>query len=249
MIKRAYLYRFYPTPEQAHNFACTFGCTRFVYNWALKRRKDAYFQQGQKLTHNKLSQALTALKKAEGTAWLCEVSSVPLQQALRHLDTAYTNFFEGRAKYPTCKKKHGVQAATYTDNAFKWDGTHLMLKNHCLAKAISDVGWSEFVRQLEYKAKWYGRAIIRIDRFYPSSKTCSACGVVLEELALDFREWSCEACGTWHDRDINAAKNIAAAGLAVLACGGDVRPVRAKVQQAVAGESGKPCREARNPRA
>ena len=96
-VKRAYRYRFYPTPEQAQNLAQTFGCVRFVYNWALNIRKCAYFDQGVKLSTKDLSAAITALKKEEGTAWLKEVSSVPLQQALRHLDSAYTNFFEGRA--------------------------------------------------------------------------------------------------------------------------------------------------------
>jgi len=98
-----------------------------VYNWALKHRKDAYFQQGKRLSHNDLSVAITALKNEEGTSWLGEVSSVPLQQALRHLDTAFTNFFEHRADYPVFKKKHGVQAATYAANAFSWDGTRLSL--------------------------------------------------------------------------------------------------------------------------
>jgi transposase len=88
-MKRAYHYRFYPTDEQAHNLACTFGCVRFIYNFALNKRKRAYFDQGIKLYTKDLSAALTALKKEEGTAWLREVSSVPLQQALRHLDTAY----------------------------------------------------------------------------------------------------------------------------------------------------------------
>src|SRR6266700_2785531 len=127
MQKRAYRYRFYPTDEQAHNLACTFGCVRFVYNYALHQRKRAYFDHGVKLSTKDLSQALTTLKKEEGTAWLKEVSSVPLQQALRHLDTAFTNFFEGRAEYPVKKKKHGVQSASYTSNAFTWDGTALTL--------------------------------------------------------------------------------------------------------------------------
>src|SRR5437588_5312654 len=117
-IKRAYKYRFYPTDEQAHNLARTFGCVRFIYNYALNKRKRSYFDHGVKLYTKDLSAALTALKKEEGTTWLKEVSSVPLQQALRHLDTAYTNFFEGRADYPTFKKKHQAQSATYTDNAF-----------------------------------------------------------------------------------------------------------------------------------
>ncbi|SRR6266487_68831 len=376
-VKRAYRYRFYPTPEQAQNLARTFGCVRFISNWALSTRKRAYFDQGVKLSTKDLSAAITALKKAAGTAWLKEVSSVPLQQALRHLDTAYKNFFEGRADYPAFKKKQHEQSATYTDNAFTLKGEKLtlathpepldmvwsrplpdgakpsrvtvskdrsgryfvsillveeiaplppteqqvgldvglksmvvlstgeaianpkyyaqeeknlaraqrnqakkkkesknrekarrkvarlhariadkrrdyqhklstriirenqtvcveslavknMLKNHCLAKAISDVGWGEFTRQLEYKAKWYGRAFIKLDRFYPSSKTCSACGYILEALPLDVREWACPSCGACHDRDINAACNILAVGLTASVCGGRVRPVDSK---------------------
>src|SRR6266571_3668159 len=125
--KRAYRYRFYPTDEQARNLAQTFGCARFVYNFALHKRKRAYFDQGVKLYTKDLSAALTALKREEGTVWLREVSSVPLQQALRHLDSAYTNFFEGRAEYPTFKKKHHEQSATYTDNAFVYRDGKLTL--------------------------------------------------------------------------------------------------------------------------
>src|SRR5439155_12827590 len=130
MTKRAYLYRLYPTSEQARNLAQTFGCTRFIYNWALNRRKRAYFDHGVKISTKDLSAAIPALKREEGTAWLREVSSVPLQQALRHLDAAYTNFFEGRASYPTFKKKHGQQSATYTDNAFTLKNGKLTLAKH-----------------------------------------------------------------------------------------------------------------------
>jgi len=111
-----------------------------------------------------------------------------------------------------------------------------MVQNHCLAKAISDVGWGEFTRQLDYKTKWYGRTLVKIDRFYPSSKTCHACKHVLDSLSLDIREWVCPVCGVVHDRDINAAKNILAAGLAVPACGEAVRP------GAVKAKPGKPPR-------
>jgi putative transposase len=390
--KRAYRYRVYPTDEQARNLACTFGCVRFLYNWGLARKKRAYFDHGVNLRIKDLSAAIPALKKQEGTAWLREVSSVPLQQALRHLDAAYTNFFEGRTDYPTFKKKHHEQSATYTDNAFTlkdgmltlakqheplpivWSrplpvgckpssvtvskdktgryfvsilveeeiaplpptdkalgidlglksflvtsggesivnpkyyardekklakaqrrharkkkggknrekarrkvarlhariadtrrnfqhqlSTRLirenqticveslnvkgMVKNHSLAKAISDVGWGGFVRQLEYKARWYGRTLVKTDRWFPSSKTCSACGYVLEDLPLDVREWTCPACGTHHDRDVNAAKNVLAEGLttagqAVDACGGYGRPVDSKGSQAILVEAG-----------
>ena len=375
--KRAYKYRISPTDEQKHILAQTFGCCRFVYNWGLSTRKTAYSQHGQKLTYNDLSAMLPDLKKTH--PWLADVSSVPLQQSLRHLDRAYKNFFEGRAKYPTFKKKQNTQSATYASNAFTWENGQLtlakmneplditfhrafpkgckpssvtvskdcanryfvsmlveeeikplpvvnaqvgldlglksmvilstgeavgnpryyakdekrlakaqrrhakkkkgsknrekarrkvarvhariqdrrrdyqhklstrivhenqvicveslavknMVQNHCLAKAIVDVGWSEFVRQLEYKSQWYGRTLIQIDRWYPSSKTCHDCKHVVEDLPLDVREWVCPECGVWHDRDINAARNILAEGLSVSACGGGVRPARAKAR-------------------
>jgi putative transposase len=352
---------------------------RYVYNWALRKKTDVYYQQGERLYYSDLSSALTELKKQEETAWLNEVSSVPLQQVLRHLERAFLNFFEGRAQYPAFKKKHGSQSATYVGTAFKWEGASLTLakmdeplniiwsrplpdgckpstvtvskdcagryfvsilveedilplpvtakmvgldlglksmvitsdgvshgnpkffakeekqlaraqrrhakkkkgsknrakarnivariharigdrrrdsqhqlstqiirenqvvcvqslqvknlvKNHCLAKSISDVGCSEFLRQLEYKAQWYGRTIVKIDKFYPSSKRCFDCGHVLEILSLDIRVWTCPECGVVHDRDINAANNILAAGLAVHACGESVKPGRVKTQ-------------------
>jgi putative transposase len=105
-----------------------------------------------------------------------------------------------------------------------------MVRNHKLAKAISDCGWGIFRRMIEYKAAKAGRHLIVIDRWYPSSKTCSSCGHLLADLSLRTRTWQCPSCGTRHDRDINAAKNILAAGLAVGvqggadACGADVRP-------------------------
>jgi putative transposase len=386
--KKAYKYRVYPTQEQAHILARTFGCCRYAYNWALRQRTDAFFQRGERLYYNQLAVLLTDLKKQEETAWLSEVSSVPLQQSLRHLDTAFRNFFEGRAEYPTFHKKHGAQAATYATNAFRWDGKELtlarmqtpldihwsrplpkgvkptsvtitkdcadryfvsilveedikhlavvnkqvgldlglksmvitsdghtsgnptffaqdekklakaqrrhakkqkgsqnrrkaqlkvarihariadrrrdyqhklstqiirenqvvcveslsvknMVQNHTLAKAISDVGWSEFVRQLEYKAEWYGRTLIKIDKWYPSSKRCFDCGHMLDSLTLDIRSWTCPECGVQHDRDINAAKNVLAAGLAVSACGEAVRPGAVKTKPGTSPRSRK----------
>src|SRR6266571_875888 len=104
--KKAYKYRIYPTDEQKQMLAQTFGCCRYVYNWALRLKTDAYYQRGERMYYEHLSQALTSLKKQEESAWLNNVSSVPLQQALRHLERAFLNFFEGRAQYPTFKKKH-----------------------------------------------------------------------------------------------------------------------------------------------
>jgi putative transposase len=374
--KRAYKYRWYPTDEQKQVLARTFGCARFVYNWALRLRSDAYYQEQKRIYYSETSAMLTQLKQQPEYSWLNEVSCVPTQQALRHLDKAFRNFFEGRAAYPTFKSRHGEQSAEYTTSAFEWDGTTLilarmdepldivwsrklpkgckpttvtasrdtagryfvsilveedikslpvvnkqvgldlglksmvitsdgehvgnpkyfhkderklakvqrrlakkkkgsknrakarlkvariharigdrrrdyqqklstriirenqticieslqvknMVKNYKLAKAISDVGWSEFVRQLEYKAAWYGRTLVKIDKFYPSSKRCHQCGHVLDSLSLDERFWLCPECHSFHDRDSNAAKNVLAAGLAVSACGEAVRPGRA----------------------
>jgi putative transposase len=387
--KRAYKYRVYPTPEQQQILARTFGCCRFVYNWALRQKTDAYYNEQQRLSYKDLSKRLTDLKKQEETCWLSEVSSVPLQQALRHLDKAFINFFEGRTPYPTFHKKRNQQSATYTSNAFtykdgamtlakmsepltiRWsrplpeeskpssvtvtkDGANRyfmsilvddeieplpqteqtigadlglksfvilsdgevvgnpkffhkdekklakaqrrhakkkkgsknrnkarlkvarihariadrrrdfshklstrlirenqticveslavknMVKNHKLAKAISDVGWSEFVSQLEYKAAWYGRTVVKIDRWYPSSKRCFDCGHILDSLPLDVRMWTCPKCGVIHDRDINAAQNIAAVGLTVLACGESVRPGAVKTKPGKTQRSRKP---------
>ncbi len=375
--KRAYQYRIYPTDEQKKTLARTFGCVRFVYNWALRLRTDAYYERQERLYYSDTSARLTALKGQPEYSWLNEVAAVPLQQSLRHLDKAFKNFFEGRADYPKFHSRHGEQSATYVGTAFKWDGTTLtlarmdtalnivwsrplpkgckpttvtitkdpanryflsilveedikhlprvkkqvgldlglksmvitsdgehvgnprygrsdekklakaarrlskkkkgsknrakarlkvakahakiadrrrdyqqklstriirenqticieslqvknMLKNHSLASSISDVGWSEFTRQLEYKAEWYGRTLIKIDKWYPSSKRCHCCGHVLDSLSLDERFWMCPECKAFHDRDINAAKSVLAAGLAVSACGEAVRPGRAK---------------------
>lgn len=375
-IKRAYRFRFYPTAQQVEQLARTFGCARFAYNHMLRLRTDAWYNEQKRVGYHETSAALTALKKQPETAWLNEVSSVPVQQALRHLQTAFTNFFAKRAGYPTFKRKDGQQSAEYTTSAFKWDGQTLKLakmdeplairwsrtlpkaaklttvtvskdragryfvsllcddavaakpvaagkvgidlgltnfailssgekietpkhfrtneqklatlsrrlakkqkgsngrakarlkvarlhakiadsrrdflhklstrlinenqviaveslavknmqKNRCLSKSISDSGWSEFVRQLSYKARWYGRELIGIDRWYPSSKRCSkpSCGFVAKAMPLSVREWTCPQCGTRHDRDINAARNILAAGLAVSANGESVSPV------------------------
>jgi putative transposase len=104
-----------------------------------------------------------------------------------------------------------------------------MVKNHNLAKHIADAAFGEIFRELEYKATWYGRTYLPLDRYFPSSKLCSSCGNLLEELPLSIREWDCPACGVHHDRDINAAKNIKKAGQYLLkwlkATGSDARKV------------------------
>jgi putative transposase len=340
----------------------------------LRLRTDAWMQRQERIGYHESSGVLTVLKKQPEYAWLNEVSSVPVQQALRHLQTAFANFFARRTSYPQFKRKDGKQSAEYTTSAFKWDGqllklakmpeplnirfsrtipkaatvttvtvikdtadryfvsllcddavaakpavqskvgvdlglTHFailstgekvvspntfrrnetklaklqrklakkqkgsnrrikaklkvarlhariadsrrdflhklstrlinenqviaieslavsnMQKNHCLSKSISDASWSEFVRQLEYKALWYGRELIGIDKWFPSSRRCSDCGYTLPKMPLNVRQWTCPECGTVHDRDINAARNVLAAGLAVPAHGETVSPV------------------------
>jgi putative transposase len=379
--------------EQAAVLARTFGSVRYVYNWALRLRTDAYYQRQERISYADTSAALTALKREPDTAWLNAVSSVPTQQALRHLDRAFRTFFEGRTKYPTFHTKRGPQAAEYTTSAFRWDaqaktltlakmdaplvirwsrplpegarpstvtvrcdpagryfvsmlveaeivplppvtqhvgldlGLHdavvldtgekvgnphffhkdekrlakaqrrlakkerssknrerarrkvarvharildrrrdflhklstrlirenqticveslhvkAMVKHPTLAKAIHDVGWGEFVRQLRYKAEWYGRTLVAIDKWYPSSKRCFDCGHVLGSLSLETRQWTCPHCGSVHDRDVNAAKNALAAGLAVSACGESVRPGRDRPDSARLAEAGIPRR-------
>ena len=88
-----------------------------------------------------------------------------------------------------------------------------MIKNHCLAQSISDVSWGKLVSMITYKAAWHGRQVIKVDRWFPSSKMCSSCNNIVVSMPLNVREWTCSACHTHHDRDVNAAKNILRQGL------------------------------------
>ncbi|MET7508255.1 RNA-guided endonuclease TnpB family protein [Streptomyces albidoflavus] len=375
-VKRAFKYRFYPSDAQAAELSRTFGCVRKVYNLALAARTEAWARQ-ERVSYHQTSAMLTVWKKTEELAYLNEVSSVPLQQALRHLQTAFANFFGRRSKYPRFKsRKKSRKSAEYTTSAFRFregkltlakmaepldivwsrplpegaspstvtvsqdaagrwyvsllvedptlqplpaagaaigvdvgldhlltlstgekvanprydrrdrarlaraqrqlarkargDGAnrrkarrkvakvyaritdrrrdHLhklttrlvrenqtiviedltvrnMVKNSKLARAISDAAWADFRSMLEYKAHWYGREVIAVDRWFPSSKLCSACGTLRGKLPLNVRTWTCD-CGTTHDRDVNAANNLLAAGLAVSVWGAGVRPQR-----------------------
>jgi len=376
----------------------TFGCVRVVWNRTLAARQLRYTTYRAATSYAQTDRALTAMKKDPGLAFLSEVSSVPLQQALRHQHRAFTAFFAGRARRPRFKSRHARQCAHYTRSAFtirgavlrlartdrplrftwswpevditalnptmvvvsrepdgRWyvtfsvdawvpeplptagravgvdlgvqdfavtsDGqkianprhlerkarnlaryqrrlarcrngstnrakakakvagahrkvrnarrdflhrasTHLvrgndviviedlavanMVRDRRLARAIADCGWGEFRRQLEYKCQRFGRQLVVVDRWYPSSKTCSACGHLLAELSLGTRHWTCPSCGARHDRDVNAAKNILAAGQAVTACGADVR--HPGLPGAVGGETGTPAGDGWNPR-
>ena len=374
MVQRAYRYRFYPTPSQADELNRTFGCIRKVYNLALDARTVGWYQEQRRVTYVETSAMLTEWKRQDDLAFLNEVSSVPLQQALRHLQSAFAGFFDKRARYPRFKsRKHSHASAEYTRSGFRWrngqvtlakmtepldirwsrplpevadpsmvtvsrdpagrwhvsllidnvieplpaadtvigidagitalltmstgekitnprherkdrerlakaqrrlarkqkgsknrakarqkvgrvharitdrrrDHLHKvttrlirdnqaviiedlavrnLVRNHSLARAISDAAWSDLRRMLEYKAQWYGRDLVVVDRWYPSSKVCSACGHTATVMPLKVRSWTCVHCRTSHDRDVNAASNIRAEGLSVLALGGTVRP-------------------------
>jgi putative transposase len=377
-MEKAFRYRFYPTAEQESLLRRTMGCVRLVYNKALATRTEAWYERQERVGYGETSSMLTGWKQEEDLDFLNEVSSVPLQQGLRHLQKAFTNFFAGHAKYPNFKKKRNGGSAEFTKSAFRWkdgqvflaksteplpirwsrqiptgcepstitvklspsgrwyvsllvddttvkplpptnkkvgldmgitslvttsDGDKIanpksfkrlrkklgrvqkalsrkqkgsnnrykarlkaakvhaqvtaartdflhklttqlvrenqtivvedlaiknMVKNHKLAQAISDASWGELIRQLTYKCEWYGRELIKIDRYFPSSKRCGKCGHIVDKLSLDVRQWDCGVCHTKHDRDINAANNILAAGLAVSVCGATVRPEQSK---------------------
>ena len=204
-MRTAYKCRAYPDEEQEQEQASvlnrTFGCVRVVWNRNLARyqRRMARCQPGS---------ANRAKAKAKAA------------RAHRKVRAARTDFLHKAST--GLVRDHDV--IVLEDLAVK-----NMVRNRSLAKAIADCGWGAFRALLEHKAARTGRQVIVIDRWFPSSKTCSACGHVLAELSLNTRMWLCPSCGTRHDRDVNAAKNILAAGLAVAgdnpghACGADVR--------------------------
>src|SRR5699024_7806111 len=118
-----------------------------------------------------------------------------------------------------------------------------MIKNHKLSKHIADASWGNFVTLLQYKCDWYGKELVKINRFYPSSKTCGDCGWINQELKLSDREWTCNSCGVIHDRDVNASKNILKEGLKNISAGtveytdGDSNKTSVKKRKSVKSEA------------
>ena len=145
MEHMAYKYRVYPTKEQRRFLAQTFGCARYVWNWALEHRTDAYHDEGESLGFAAMCKRLTQLKKDDEHEWLKNPSSVVLQQSLRNQEQAFTGFFEGRAGYPSFKRKHGTQTARHTKAAFRYDADTRTLS---LAKmpGTLKVNWSRDLR-------------------------------------------------------------------------------------------------------
>src|SRR5215813_6922664 len=155
IVQKAFKYRFFPTDEQAAQLAKTFGCARYVYNQALEFRTTAWRQEKKSIGYHTTAARLTEWKKEPERAFLSEVSSVVLQQSLRNLDAAFTNFFEKRAQYPTFKSRRSRQSARYATNAFTFkDGLITLAKQ----SEPLDIVWS---RQLPDDAKLVSLTISR----------------------------------------------------------------------------------------
>ena len=202
----AYRFRIYPTEEQKILLGKTFGCCRFLYNQMLNDKIREY-KKTKKLLKN-----TPAMYKKE-YPFLKEVDSLALANVQLHLEKAYKNFFrDPKAGFPRFKSKHHSQNS-YTTNVVNGnilvEDIDMKAMSQCLhfGKSVQDNGYGMFRNMLDYKLAWKGKKLVKIDRFFPSSKKCSKCGKIKKELKLSERVYRC-SCGNEMDRDRNAAINI-----------------------------------------
>ncbi|WP_440071290.1 RNA-guided endonuclease InsQ/TnpB family protein [Streptosporangium sp. OZ121] len=201
-----------PVPDVASEVGIDLGLTHF-----------AVLSDGRKISNPRiLRRAAKKLRKAHKAHSRTQKGSANREKARLKVARAHATVTDTRRDWA-----HKLSTALIRDNQAVYVENLAVsgLARTKLAKSVHDAGWSQFVAMLEYKAKRYGRTFAKIDRWFPSSKLCSACGVLAASMPLDVRSWIC-ACGAAHDRDVNAAINILAAGRAdrLNACGGDVRP-------------------------
>jgi transposase len=211
-VMRGHRIRAYPNQVQLRLLDRWFGIARWLWNTALEIRSEAYRTLGLRLTGMDLSRWLTQWKRTEGHEWLAAAPATCSTQVLHDQDAAFRRFFTGRWRYPRFKARAKCGGLRFQGVGVAWlQGT--------------DAAFGELRRQLTYKSEWHGKILGVIDRYYPSSKTCSECQHRLRFLQLNERRWKCPECGADHDRDTNAARNLLAEGLRQLA-GRDDRDLR-----------------------
>ena len=196
---KTFKYRIYPNKETSLLLNIWFGQTRFVWNYYLNQRTVAYKEAKKSLSYNDNAKDLTQLKKQDEYSWLKECPSQALQQQLKVLDSAFKDFL------------HKISTKLISENqviAVEDLKVKNLIRNKKLSKHIANASWGRFLTFLEYKALWYGRELRKLDKFFPSSKMCNACGYIKEDLKLSDRTITCKGCGAIYDRDINASKNI-----------------------------------------
>jgi len=222
-----------PLPEVSTQVGIDLGLTHFaVLSDGRKVANPRFLRRAEK----KLSRAQRALSRKEKGSRNREKARIKVARAHARVADARREFHH----HLSTRLIRDNQAVAVEDLAVKG------LARTPMAKSVHDAGWSGFVNMLEYKARLYGREFHRIGRFEPTSQVCSACGIRDGPKPLHVRQWTCAGCGAAHDRDVNAAVNIAkAAGLAVTACGAQIRPgPRVLAQRSEAGTLSKPGREA-----